>query len=124
MNRPEQALQQTVAGYLDRAVPALLWFHVPNSSGNRGARLGGILKSMGVKAGVPDLVLILPNGLAAFIELKASKGALTEAQRAFRDRCSALGCFWAEARSLSDVEAVLERWLVPFGWALKARVAA
>lgn len=124
MRRPEQALQQSVAAYLDHVMPHLLWWHVPNSSGNRGARLGGILKSMGVKAGVPDLVLILPNGLAGFIELKAGRGKLTEAQEAFRDRAVKLGCLWAEARSLADVEDILTNWFQPFGWTLKAKIAA
>lgn len=124
MKRPEQALQQQVVAYIDRALPGALYFHVPNSSGNRGPRLGGIMKSMGVRAGVPDLVLILPNGLSAFIELKAGRGKLTEAQEAFRDRAVKLGCLWAEARSLADIEDILTNWFQPFGWALKAKIAA
>jgi len=124
MRRPEQALQQSVAGYLAATLPQMLWFHVPNSSGNRGARLGGILKSMGVKAGVPDLVLILPHGVAGFIELKAGEGKLTPAQEAFRDRALALGCFYAEARSLEEVQGILFAWFEPFGWRLRAQVAA
>lgn len=122
--RPEQALQQQAVAFIDRAYPAALYFHVPNSSGNRGAVLGGILKSMGVKAGVPDLVFILPHGVAAFIELKASAGRLTPAQQAFRDRAQALGCLWAECRSLPEVEGTLAAWLTPFGWVPRARVAA
>lgn len=124
MRRPEQALQQNVAAYLSATFPRLLWFHVPNSSGDRGAQLGGILKTMGVKAGVPDLVLILPNGLAGFIELKAGRGKLTEAQAAFRDRCQALGCLWSEARSIEDVQTILTAWFTPFGWTLRGRVMA
>lgn len=124
MRRPEQALQQTVARFLSATFPNLLWFHVPNSSGNRGAQLGAIMKSMGVKAGVPDLVLILPNGIAGFIELKAKRGKLTEAQAAFRDRALAMGCLWSEARSVEDVQTILYAWFTPFGWTLRATVAA
>lgn len=122
--RPEQALQKLVVEHLELAYPGLLFFHVPNSSGNRGAHLGGILKAMGVKAGVPDLVLILPNGLAGFIELKAAKGKLSPAQDAFRTRAKALGCLWEEARSLPEVAGILDGWLTPFGWRSRVRIAA
>lgn len=122
--RPEQALQKLVVQHIELAYPGLLFFHVPNSSGNRGAHLGGILKSMGVKAGVPDLVVILPHGVAAFIELKAGKGRLTDNQAIFRERAEALGCPWTEARSLPEVAGILDAWLLPFGWHSRVRVAA
>lgn len=124
MKRPEQAFHQSVASYINAAYPALLWWHTPNASGNRGPRLGGILKSMGVLAGTPDIALVLPNGTAAFVELKASKGSLSPAQKTFRDRASAMGALWAEARTLEDLAELLHRWLQPFGWEPKARVSA
>lgn len=124
MKRPEQQLQQQVAGYINAAYPGLLWFHPANSSGNRGARLGGILKSMGVLAGVPDIVVILPTGLSAFIELKASKGSLSPTQKAFRDRARETGALWEECRSLEETADLLNRWLQPLGWEPKARLAA
>ncbi|RAK51609.1 VRR-NUC domain-containing protein [Phenylobacterium soli] len=122
--RPEQDLQLAVARYIDRAYPGLIWWHTPNASGNRGARLGGILKAMGVKAGVPDIVIILPTGQAAFIELKAGKGRLSEPQEAFRDKVRSFACLWAECRSLVEVEGTLEAWLRPLGHHPKARIAA
>lgn len=123
MLRPEQQLQQQVAGFIRKAYPGLLWWHTPNQSGRRdAARLGKILKSMGVLAGVPDLTIILPTGHAAFIELKAGKGKLTEGQEAFRDKCQSVGCFWAEARSLEEVAEALHRWLHPLGWTSRARI--
>lgn len=124
MRRPEQALQQLVASYIDAAYPQLVWWHTPNSSGNRGQRLGGILRAMGVKSGVPDLTLVLPDGRCAFVELKAKRGRLTETQEAFRKRATACDAFWAEARSLEEVADLLERWLLPFGWRPRAQVAA
>lgn len=124
MNRPEQIFHQSVATFINAAYPGLLWFHPANSSGNRGPRLGGILKSMGVLAGVPDIVLILPTGLSGFIELKVGKGSLSPAQKSFRDRAKESGALWAEARTLDEVEQTLERWLLPLGWVSKARLAA
>lgn len=123
MLRPEQQLQQVVASYLDAAYPQLLWWHTPNSSGNRGQRLGGILRSMGVKSGVPDICIIMPDGRAAFIELKAGRGRLTDTQEAFRKRATSCDAFWAEARSLDEVADLVERWLLPFGWRARARAA-
>jgi hypothetical protein len=123
VKREEQAFHQAVARFINVAAPGLLWWHTPNASGNRGPRLGGILKSMGVLAGVPDLCIILPTGTAAFIELKAAGGSLSPAQKAFRERCQHWNCLWAEARTLDDVQAILERWLIPLGWKLSARVA-
>lgn len=123
MRRPEQILQQQVVRFLDMAYPAVLAFHCPNG-GARSAVEGAILKSMGVRPGVPDLCLLLPCGRTAWIELKAGKGKLTAAQEAFRDKAQALDHFWAEARSPNEVADILERWLQPFGILAKARLAA
>lgn len=123
MKRPEQALHIEVAKYLALAIPDLTYFHVPNSSGNRGPGLGGIMKAMGVRPGVPDFCFVLPHGAAAFIELKAGKGKLSPSQQAFKASLP-LGALWAEARSIAEVQEILERWLTPFGWNLRARVSA
>lgn len=123
MRRPEQSLQKQLVRFLDIAYPQLLYWHTPNG-GARSSVEGAIFKAMGVKAGVPDLAVILPNGLAAFVELKAGKGSLTESQKAFRDRVQKLGCPWAEVRSLEEAMDLLDRWLTPFGWRARVTVAA
>ena len=46
-------------------------FHVPNG-GNRSQREANKFKAIGVKAGIPDLI-ILNDGNAIFIELKVGK---------------------------------------------------
>jgi hypothetical protein len=66
---------------------------------------------MGALAGVPDLTFILPNGQAAWIELKADGGRMSEAQLDFRDRVLALKCGYEVCTSINEVEAVLARWL-------------
>lgn len=123
MKRPEQQLQIDVARFLSVALPELVWFHPANATGNRGPRLGGIMKAMGLRPGVPDLCFVLPHGAAAFIELKAGKGRLSPSQLAFKDSLPP-EALWAEARSVVEVQDILERWLTPFGWNLRARVAA
>jgi hypothetical protein len=124
----EISLHMSTAAFLRRAWPAeLVFFHTPNGE-QRDARTAGKLKGMGVLAGVPDFTFILPNGQAAFLELKARGGTLSEAQIAFRDRVVACGCGYATARSLDEVEQHLARWLACYGLKLRAtlvsRVAA
>ncbi len=51
-------MQQAVARYLD-ACPGALWCHVPNEA-KRGPKLAAMLKSQGLKAGVPDVLIFTP----------------------------------------------------------------
>lgn len=112
----EDALQRSVAAFLKIAAPNLLWFH-PANGGFRNLREAGKLKAMGVRAGVADLAITLPDGRSAFIELKVGAGRLSPAQAEFRDTCERLSIPHDVCRSVSDVEACLRGWNVP----LKAR---
>lgn len=59
-------------------IPALAWlFHCPNG-GLRSALAGAQMKALGVKKGVPDL--LLPVGKRLAIEMKAGKGATSPEQ--------------------------------------------
>lgn len=122
MHRPEQVLQQQIAAFLQAAYPSLVWFHPPNG-GARSKVEGAIFKAMGVKPGVPDLVFVLPDGRAAFLELKAGRGRLSPAQEGFLARIDKLGCPWASVRSLAEAAHIIERWLAPFGCTAKARIS-
>jgi hypothetical protein len=109
---PEDILQMQVARYLNIAAPNLVWFH-PANGGYRNPREAKKLKDMGVKPGVADLAMILPDGRAAFIELKAGKNGLENSQKAFRDLCAANSIPYAVCRSLEDVDATLRNLGVP-----------
>ena len=52
-----------------------LMYHVPNE-GKRSKATAGILKSMGLKSGVPDICLPVPSGRfhGLYVELKRVKG--------------------------------------------------
>lgn len=116
----ETSIHMSVAAFLRHAWPDdLPWWHVPNGE-QRDKRAAGKLKGMGVLAGVPDLAFILPNGQAAFVELKARAGELSDVQIEFRDRVLSLKCGYAVARSVDDVERILAGWLGKFGRTLKA----
>ena len=67
-------------------------FHVPNG-GKRDFAEAAHLKRMGVRAGVPDLVLPAPKGgfHGLFIELKAPGGCVSEEQKDWIGRLRAAG---------------------------------
>jgi hypothetical protein len=82
-----------------------LLFHIPNGGG-RSKREAGILKAMGVRAGVSDLFLPVPAGTkhGLWLELKAIGGAISTEQRVWlgemkKNGYSAFLCVgWEEAR--------------------------
>jgi hypothetical protein len=75
----EDNFQKAVARYLD--AKGVLWFHCPNG-GHRNVAEAAKLKAMGVKAGVPDVLIFQPQkGYHGFaIELKVAKNKRTEHQ--------------------------------------------
>lgn len=118
----EISLHMSVAAFLRRAWPAeLVWFHVPNGE-KRDKAAAGKLKGMGVLAGVPDFVFVMPNAQAAFLELKTKGGVLSDVQIAFRDRTLAVGCGYATARTIEEAEQILSRWLAAYGLSLRAHI--
>lgn len=118
--RPEQDLQRGVAQLLDAA--GFLWCHVPNG-GARSRTEAAIMNGMGVKAGVPDILIFAPpprmrgyelrplSGVA--IELKAGSNRETPAQVRWAEELEAAGWCVFTARNLDEVVAALVkmRWL-------------
>lgn len=87
-------------------------FHIPNG-GSRNIIEATKLKKMGVKPGVPDLQLIVPNGEVhgLWIELKAQKGKLQPSQQIMIQRLEAQGymckvCFGAD-EAISEIKKYL-----------------
>jgi hypothetical protein len=88
-------------------LPEFALFAVPNG-GARNAVTGAILKREGVRKGVPDLFLSVPNNTyhGLFIEMKATKGVVSKDQQAFIDHANAQNykaaiCYdWLEASYL------------------------
>lgn len=117
MNRPEQIIHKAVIEHLKiRAVPRLVYFHVPNG-GKRRPIEAAILKSLGVRAGVSDLVLI-HRGKIFCLELKAPGGRPTLAQIAFLGDAERAGAFTAMPEGLDAALATLESWGLLVGRAL------
>ena len=111
-NHPEEAIQRAVATFLDVALPIdAVWFHPPNG-GWRSKAEAGIFKAMGVKAGVPDIVVVY-QGQAMFIELKPPGRSLSANQREFAQTLAAAGAWFQVAHSIDEVAGYLRGWGVP-----------
>jgi hypothetical protein len=91
-----------------RGVAGLVFFHVPNG-GSRGKVEGAIFKSMGVRAGVSDLILVHAGKIFA-LELKAPGGRATESQLTFLSEIDAAGAFTAMPEGLDAALQTLEAW--------------
>lgn len=106
----EHKLQVALIDYLSIAGrPDLFWFAVPNQS-NRHISNATRMKAEGVRSGIPDLCFMLPAGRVAWLEMKTSKGTLSDTQKSFRDRALSLGHAWAMARSVDEALPHLTEW--------------
>lgn len=98
MQTTEQAEQIALIEWIDWITPReprlLLLFHPANGE-KRDARTGALLKRMGVRKGIPDIIFPQPSreylGLA--IELKVGKNKLTDEQRIYLERLRAVGWY-------------------------------
>ena len=107
--QPEQRLQRAIVAHLKwRAAPDCFWLHHANGKW-RSAVEGAIFKSIGVRPGVPDLILIHRARNFA-LEIKTERGRLTAAQAATHEAMRAAGATVATAVGIDDALAALERW--------------
>jgi hypothetical protein len=107
--RPEDQIQRSVVEHLRcRGARGAVWWHVPNGGARRKAE-AAILKGLGVRAGVADLVF-LHHGKFFALELKSPSGRSTAAQIAFRNEINAAGGFAAEAMGIDAAIRCLESW--------------
>lgn len=92
------------------ALPGVMWFH-PASGEHRDKRTAAKLKAMGVRPGVPDLVLFLADGSVCFIEVKRERGGrMSPEQLAFRAWADDRGLPYAVVRSVDEAWACLRAW--------------
>lgn len=109
--------QVALASWLDSL--GVVWCHVPNE-GIRDRRTGAKLRRVGLKRGVPDVLVFSPptygTHTGAAIELKRrDRGEATSAQREWLDKLSELG--WATIVAHGAREAV--DWLISIGYESK-----
>ena len=104
MSDTEHLLQVQVLDYLyynaKRDVYAL---SIPNA-GHRSLRMGARMKAEGLRAGVADLCIMLPEGRVAWLEMKTIKGRLSASQKGFAAICERLSHPYAVARTLDEAK--------------------
>jgi hypothetical protein len=103
--RPEQQLQKAVLEHLAwRGGRGLFAFHYP-AGGWRSPVEAAIFKSLGVIAGIPDIIVI-HNGRCFALELKTAHGRLTPTQIDTQERMRTAG---ATVGTAVEIDAALER---------------
>lgn len=109
MKRVEQQIQRAVFQHLAaRAAPGVFAFHVPNG-GYRRPIEAAILKGLGTKAGVPDIIAIR-DGHTYALELKATGNKPTPTQSETMAVMERAGATVAVAVGLDDALRQLEQW--------------
>ena len=105
MRHEEDSLQIACVRWFDLQYHWLSWalFHVPNG-GSRNRIEAAKFKAMGVRPGVPDLILILPRGGYHYLalELKVGKNKQTENQKWYQSKMTENGGKYVVIRSLDD----------------------
>ena len=114
MKHLEANLQRSVVTWLRYMEnQGKLWFtHIGHGGGGR--QRGAILKGLGLKPGVADLMILMPGGRVGFLELKAPKGRVSESQETFRLAVDEFGGYYAIANSLEMSQDIVEMWLTPY----------
>lgn len=89
-------------------MPGVFYFH-PANGGRRSKAEAGIFKALGVRAGVPDLIIFYRSQIFG-LELKAAKGRLSPLQRQTINDMETAGARTAIANSLDEALITLECW--------------
>lgn len=109
--KAEDALQKSIIAYLELVLPNGAWFsHFPAGGGGkvRGARL----KSLGLKAGVPDILILWRSSLYC-LEIKTPGKYASKVQKATHLLLREAGARVGVVRGLDDVRDRLSRWDIP-----------
>jgi hypothetical protein len=105
----EASIQRGIVDYVQAVAPQCLIFAVPNASRRtKGGRASNGVA--GLTAGIPDLCIIAPGGVAYFMEVKTPKGRLSDAQFTILNRLTGLHSEWQIVHSIDDARYALKCW--------------
>ena len=105
----EEAVHRAIVAHLShRAAPAVVWWHTPNGEA-RHAAIGGKLRALGTRRGMPDLMFMRAGTFYA-LELKREGGKVSDAQRSMLAELQAAGAVVAVAYGLDDALWRLGEW--------------
>lgn len=105
----EDDVQAAVIDYLMRCLPHALVWSTPNEGRRTPAERGRLLR-LGLRAGVADLTVLMPDGQLFFLECKSATGKVSPEQKAFAAAVEDRGARWACVRSIDDLRAALAGW--------------
>lgn len=109
----EHRLQMACAAFLSASLDSdTYWTAVDAGQGAMNIRAGQLRKARGVKAGVPDIIVV-HNATFHGIELKTEKGRTSDTQSYAHEQIRAAGGRVCICRSVADVEVALRHWFVP-----------
>lgn len=102
--QPEQALQKACTTWLElqRRARKLTYFAVPNG-GYRRKREAWLLQLMGLRAGIPDMVIGWLPAKIIFIEFKAATGRLSNDQKGIHEELRFFGFSVFVIRNLDEL---------------------
>jgi hypothetical protein len=129
-SKSEHSLHWHVAGFLDKHLAAPAWW-TTFPAGGGGEMRGKILKSLGLKSGVPDILIIFPVTLQLssqtipaprvivpllyWIELKKTgSGEPSDVQISTQQRLTEMGCRVVNCDSVEAVKAAILEWGLPW----------
>lgn len=105
----EQDIQRAILDYIAAVCPDCLAWACPNAS--RRTKTGKATNAVpGLRRGVFDLSVILPDGRFVAVEIKTSKGYLSEEQEAFADELTSRGVMWCVLRSVEEARSMLAHY--------------
>ncbi len=114
--RNEDAIQAEIVrwSYAETKNQPDLWLlhHCPNG-GFRGMQAGMRFKALGVKAGVPDVVLPVPRGkyYGLWIEVKTATGKVSDSQKEWHERLTKIGHFVVVIRTAEEGIETIKQYL-------------
>ena len=109
----EHRLQMATATFLAAVLPRdSYWTSVDAGQGRMDVRAGQMRKARGVRAGFCDVLLIWRGGFYG-IELKASKGKVSDIQHITHAQIREAGGQVSVCHSIEEVETALRAWDIP-----------
>jgi hypothetical protein len=123
----EQQVHQTIAVFLNRALPEGSWHCAIDSAGKASIRVAQNLKARGGQRGTPDHLVLVPGLKALFFEVKTAIGRVSPEQEHVGARIFNAGHYWVVVRSVEDAEATLRDLGVPLRatvYGIRASIAA
>lgn len=112
--RPEAQLQKACVTYFRYRYPHLKWLmYASANGGTRNVIEAANLKAQGVLSGVSDLFISVPSGgkHGFYIELKAGKNVMSDAQVAFSEAVTAYGYEFALVYTFDQFKDVVQKYL-------------